>query len=101
MHLVSCRHTMSGRRSDSHFTMLSTRCLIELTFQLAMRMAGGFPVFKARSRENGRFSSASESSFHAFSAAAAAPAGAKNAEGKSLVLKISPGAIGWHFHVSL
>ena len=38
---------MSGSRSFSQATALSTRCLIELTFQVAIRMAvagvGGVP----------------------------------------------------------
>src|ERR1700730_19348549 len=50
MHLVSCRHTISGCRSDNHFTILSIRCLMELTFQLAMRMGRRSPVFKDRGR---------------------------------------------------
>ena len=37
-HLVSCRQTMSGCRSLSQATALSTRCLMELTFQVAIRM---------------------------------------------------------------
>src|SRR3954470_2112952 len=36
---VSCRHTTSGRRSSSHGRNRGTRCLIELTFQVAMRIA--------------------------------------------------------------
>src|ERR1043166_4332800 len=40
-HLVSWKHAMSGARSLSQATTLSTRCLIEFTFQVATRMAGG------------------------------------------------------------
>src|ERR1700733_480779 len=36
-HFVSCRQTMSGLRSASHVRAESMRCLIELTFQVAMR----------------------------------------------------------------
>src|SRR6266852_6099879 len=75
MHLVSCRQTMSGRRSDSQFTMLSMRCLIELTFQLAMRMGRRFPVFKLRVPAEWRISTPSESSVHAFVAALEYPRG--------------------------
>src|SRR5215831_13570902 len=39
-HLVSCRQTMSGRRSESHAVKLSILCLMELMFQVAMRMTG-------------------------------------------------------------
>src|SRR5205807_965269 len=35
--LVSCRQTTSGRRSSNHGSSLGTRCLTELTFQLATR----------------------------------------------------------------
>src|SRR5262245_52896313 len=38
MHFVSCRQTMSGCRADNHAAMLSNLCLMELTFQVAMRM---------------------------------------------------------------
>src|SRR3954451_13473229 len=34
---VSCRHTTSGRRSSSHGSSRGTRCLTELTFQVAIR----------------------------------------------------------------
>src|SRR6185369_8783917 len=36
-HLVSCMQTISGWRSASQPTAASRRCLIELTFQVAMR----------------------------------------------------------------
>src|SRR6476661_10578881 len=36
-HFVSCRQTMSGSHSASQATAASRRCLIELTFQVAMR----------------------------------------------------------------
>src|SRR5215470_15012194 len=39
-HLVSCRTTMSGRRSASQAVRLSILCLMELTFQVAMRICG-------------------------------------------------------------
>src|SRR5437660_12740832 len=37
---------MSGAHSLSHATALSTRCLIEFTFQVATRMAGVDPGLK-------------------------------------------------------
>ncbi len=53
-HLVSCRQTMSGSRSLSQATALSTRCLIELTFQVAIRMGppkiGASAVIPERAR---------------------------------------------------
>src|SRR4051794_19282715 len=36
-HLVSCRQTTSGRRSSSHGSSRGSRCLTELTFQVAIR----------------------------------------------------------------
>src|SRR5581483_1759382 len=38
VHLISCRQTMSGSHSFSQARRCSIRCLIELTFQVAMRM---------------------------------------------------------------
>ena len=40
--LVSCRQTTSGRRSSSHGSSRGRRCLIELTFQVAMRTAARY-----------------------------------------------------------
>ena len=38
--LISCRQTMSGEHSLSQARRGSSRCRTELTFQVAMRMAG-------------------------------------------------------------
>src|ERR1700730_9799869 len=38
-HLVSCRQTMSGLRSASQVRAQSVRCLMESTFQVAIRTA--------------------------------------------------------------
>ena len=40
--LVSCRQTTSGRRSSSHGSRRGSRCLTELTFQVAMRTAARY-----------------------------------------------------------
>src|SRR5206468_9030449 len=37
-HLISCRQTISGEHSLSQVRRWSTRCRIELTFQVATRM---------------------------------------------------------------
>src|ERR1700687_1668980 len=89
MHLVSCRHTISGCRSDNHFTILSIRCLMELTFQLAMRMGRRSPVFKGRGRM---------APFEPIRKLGSrlSPHGAEDAEGESLVLEITPGAMVQH-----
>ena len=42
--LVSCRHTTSGRRSSSHGSSRGTRCLTELTFQVASRTGHTVPA---------------------------------------------------------
>src|SRR6476646_9746829 len=43
--LVSCKQTMSGARSLSQAVRFSIRCLIELTFQVAMRIGGLRPAW--------------------------------------------------------
>src|ERR1700722_11480495 len=50
MHLVSCRQTMSGLRSASQVRAESVRCLMELTFQVAMRTAAACLVLKGEAR---------------------------------------------------
>src|SRR5215218_10076685 len=39
-HLISCRQTTSGEHSFSQVSKCSSRCRIELTFQVAIRMKG-------------------------------------------------------------
>ena len=44
VHLISCRQTMSGEHSFSQVRRCSSRCRIELTFHVAMRMRGTWIV---------------------------------------------------------
>src|SRR3954454_17894847 len=50
--LVSCRQTTSGRRSSSHGSSRGTRCLTEVTFQVAIRTL--LPPYPACRDEGGR-----------------------------------------------
>src|ERR1700684_362728 len=49
-HLVSCRQTMSGLRSASQVRAESVRCLMELTFQVAIRTGATCLVLKGEAR---------------------------------------------------